>query len=102
MISQTPEDIRIRAEKWIKFLGQGELVAGRSTVGGGSLPGATLPTWLVAIKHPHLNKIISGLRMANPPIIARLEEDRLVMDPRSVLKRQDDLFLKNVKSILIN
>lgn len=100
MISQPLDRIRSRAERWIEFLGQGDLVEGKSTVGGGSLPGETLPTWLVALSVNHLNKILSSLRQAHPPIIARLEEDRLVLDPRTVLVNQEEQLLSNLQLIL--
>jgi L-seryl-tRNA(Ser) seleniumtransferase len=100
MISQPLDRIRSRAERWIEFLGQGDLVEGKSTIGGGSLPGETLPTWLVALSVNHLNKILSSLRQAHPPIIARLEEDRLVLDPRTVLVNQEEQLLSNLQLIL--
>lgn len=100
MISQTPDEIRSRAEGWIKVLEQGEIIAGSSTVGGGSLPGETLPTWLVALEVPNLNKVSAQLRQVEPPIIARIEKDLLVLDPRTVLISQDNLLLTSLKSIL--
>lgn len=100
MISQTPSEIHSRAEGWMKKLRQGEIIAGSSTVGGGSLPGETLPTWLVALKVRHLNKVSTQLRQAEPPIIARIENDLLVLDPRTVLISQDNLLLTSLKSIL--
>ena len=75
MISEPLEQIKSRAKKWIGAIGQGDLVEGKSTIGGGSLPGETLPTWLVAISIRHPNHVLSLLRKSLPPIIARLEED---------------------------
>jgi L-seryl-tRNA(Ser) seleniumtransferase len=100
MISQPLEEIHSRAKKWIKFLGKGKIIAGRSTVGGGSLPGETLPTWLVAIKHPHPDHLQSQLRQTLPPIIARIDENHLVLDPRTVFASQEEIFLKNLGHIL--
>lgn len=102
MISESLEEIKIRAARWIEFLGQGDLLEGESTVGGGSLPGETLPTWLVAFSVQHPNKVLSSLREAHPPIIARLEENRLVLDPRTVLKNQEEQLLTNLGQILGN
>ena len=102
MISQTPEEIHSRAIKWVKVLGKGELIPGRSTVGGGSLPGETLPTWLVAIKHRHPNQLQNQLRQTQPPIIARIDENQLVLDPRTVIASQEKIFLKNLSYILNN
>jgi L-seryl-tRNA(Ser) seleniumtransferase len=100
MISEPLEQIKSKAGRWIEFLGQGDLVEGKSTVGGGSLPGETLPTWLIAFSVRHPNKVLSSLREAQPPIIARLEEDRLVLDPRTVLANQEELLLSNLQMIL--
>lgn len=100
MISEPLEQIKSRAKKWIGAIGQGDLVEGKSTIGGGSLPGETLPTWLVAISVRHPNHVLSLLRKSLPPIIARLEEDRIVLDPRTVLVEQEDQLLSNLNEIL--
>jgi L-seryl-tRNA(Ser) seleniumtransferase len=100
MISEPLEQIKSRAKKWIGAIGQGDLVEGKSTIGGGSLPGETLPTWLVAISIRHPNHVLSLLRKSLPPIIARLEEDRIVLDPRTVLVEQEDQLLSNLNEIL--
>ena len=100
MISEPLEQIKSKAGRWIEFHGQGDLVEGKSTVGGGSLPGETLPTWLIAFSVRHPNKVLSSLREAQPPIIARLEEDRLVLDPRTVLANQEEQLLSNLQMIL--
>jgi len=100
MISQPLDKIHARASHWIKIIGQGSIIEGKSTVGGGSLPGETLPTWLVAIDNPHPNKILAELREANPPIIARIGESRLVLDPRTVLIPQEETLLTSLKLIL--
>jgi L-seryl-tRNA(Ser) seleniumtransferase len=100
MISEPLEQIKSRANNWIGAIGQGDLVEGKSTVGGGSLPGETLPTWLVAISVRHPNNVLSLLRKSQPPIIARLEGDRVVLDPRTVLVDQEDQLLSNLKAIL--
>ena len=70
-----------------------ELLAGVSAVGGGSAPGVELPTWLVAIEKRGLtpNALEDRLRRLTPPVIARIEHDRLVLDLRTVLIEQDAL-----------
>lgn len=100
MISSPLDQIEQRARKWIGYLGEGELLKGESTVGGGSLPGEILPTWLVAFQVRSPNRILAKLRQASPAIIARLEGDRLVLDPRTVLAEQDELLLKTLLEIL--
>ena len=62
-----------------------------SAVGGGSAPGVELPTCLVAIEKSGLtpDALEERLRRLTPPIIARIEHDRLVIDLRTVLLEQD-------------
>jgi L-seryl-tRNA(Ser) seleniumtransferase len=100
MISASPGAMRACAEKWAGRLGQGQVIPGRSTVGGGSLPGETLPTFLLALSVPHPNDFLARLRQANPPLIARLQEDRVVFDPRTVLPEQDETLIGVIQASL--
>lgn len=100
MITAPAEELQTRAQAWAEALGQGEVVAGESTVGGGSLPGETLPTYLLALPAKRPNRLLARLHQANPPIIARLENDRLVLDPRTVLPEQEPALLANLKEVL--
>jgi L-seryl-tRNA(Ser) seleniumtransferase len=78
-----------------------ERVAGASTIGGGSAPGAELPTHLIAVDRNGLSPdaFEQRLRAATPPLIARIEHDRLVLDLRTVLPEQDDMVLSILQSI---
>jgi L-seryl-tRNA(Ser) seleniumtransferase len=98
MIAATPEQMRTRANEWSVTLNQRrwkscQVIPGRSTVGGGSLPGETLPTYLLALNLAHPDQVLERLRAGSPPIIARVEENRVVLDPRSVLPEQDETLL---------
>ena len=95
MISRAETGLREQAEAWVRMLaGMGisaEAVPGRSTVGGGSLPGETLPTWLVAVARNEgtgPSASAARLRCGDPPLVARIVDDRLVLDPRTVLPEQ--------------
>lgn len=97
----TPVDaIAQRAGRWRKMLGEAgvasEIVDGCSAVGGGSLPGETLPTRLVALPMEHPDRLASALRDVNPPVIGRIENGRLVLDPRTVQVNEDQALLENV------
>ena len=72
------------------------LTSGASAVGGGSAPGVTLPTVLVALERDGISAaaIEQRLRATDPPIIARIEDDRVVLDLRTVLEAQDALLLR--------
>jgi L-seryl-tRNA(Ser) seleniumtransferase len=93
MINQDEASLNRRARTWVrklKTLGvTAQVVPGCSPVGGGSLPGETLPTRLVALDVASPDVVAARLRAGEPPVIARIEDDRLVLDPRTVLPEQD-------------
>jgi L-seryl-tRNA(Ser) seleniumtransferase len=62
-----------------------------SAIGGGSAPGVELPTWLIAIEKPGVtpDALEALLRRRSPPVIARIERDRVLLDLRTVLPDQD-------------
>ncbi|MBI2976275.1 MAG: L-seryl-tRNA(Sec) selenium transferase [Chloroflexi bacterium] len=88
MIAMPLPEIEARANRWAQAWG-GEVVDGQSTVGGGSLPGETLPTKLVALSVRSPNKFLAKLRAAPTPVIARVEGDRVVFDPRTVSETEE-------------
>jgi L-seryl-tRNA(Ser) seleniumtransferase len=100
MISLPLEATRERAGRWCVSLGAGEVVPGSSTVGGGSLPEETLPTALLALDVPQPNRFLARLRALQPAIIARVENERIVLDPRTVLPEQDAALLAGVNAAL--
>jgi len=100
MIATTPEQNKARAEGWAKELGQGEITPGESTVGGGSLPGESLPTFLLSLAVKSPDKFLEKLRQQQPPIIARTENDRVLLDPRTVLPEQEGALLVGLKNML--
>jgi L-seryl-tRNA(Ser) seleniumtransferase len=67
------------------------VIDGVSTIGGGSAPGAELATRLVQLERDGLSadQIEERLRTSEPPIIARIQDDRVVLDLRTVLPEQD-------------
>ncbi len=100
MIGTTPEQIEARAQRWRAMLGMGEVIESRSTVGGGSLPEETLPTYVLALHVPQPNKFLSKLRAANPPVIARVENEQVMFDPRTVLPEEEGALMVALKNIL--
>lgn len=100
MIAASPEQIQTRAQAWAGAIGQGLAIPGQSTVGGGSLPGETLPTFLLAISSRSPDRLLARLRRASPPIIARVQEDQVVLDPRSVLAEQEAALLAELQKAL--
>ncbi|TET51430.1 MAG: L-seryl-tRNA(Sec) selenium transferase [Anaerolineales bacterium] len=104
MISQPVEELGKRAQRWRRSLRQAglevDVIDGESTIGGGSLPGEKLPTKLVALSVERPDGLTAALRAADPPIIARIDEDRVVLDPRTVLVEQESQLLQAVKQIM--
>jgi L-seryl-tRNA(Ser) seleniumtransferase len=97
MMSLTPDHVKVRAESWRNALGAGDVMESESTVGGGSLPDESTPTFVLALSVKSPDKFLKKLREANPPIIARTENDRVLFDPRTVL--DDELFLATLKRV---
>jgi L-seryl-tRNA(Ser) seleniumtransferase len=101
MISQSASRIQERAQRWATELqARGvdcEIAPGWSAVGGGSLPGETLPTHLVALGTGSPDQWSARLRAGQPPVIARIEDDRLVLDPRTVLDEQEEILWSMVE-----
>jgi L-seryl-tRNA(Ser) seleniumtransferase len=77
-----------------------EVVPGESAVGGGSLPGETLLTHLVALRVADETALAERLRRGNPPVIGRLERNRLLLDLRTVLPEDDTLLLAALDAAL--
>lgn len=100
MIAAPAEAIRARAETWAQALGAGDVVPAESTVGGGSLPGETLPTFALRLAVADPDRFLAQLRRAEPPVIARLQDDRVLLDPRTVLPEQEDHLLETLRQAL--
>jgi L-seryl-tRNA(Ser) seleniumtransferase len=100
MIAASTKGIKKRARAWAKALGQGDVIEEKSTVGGGSLPEETLLTWVLALTVSKPNNFAALLRKANPPIIVRVSEDKVMLDPRTVFAEQESALIASLKEIL--
>jgi len=100
MLSRKSDEIKMQALTWIEELGMGVLMPGKSTTGGGSLPEESLDSWLVALSFSKPDKFLSLLRKQNPPIIARIQNNQVVFDPRTVIDYQEYAFLNGVKAAI--
>ena len=80
------------------------MLRGRSTIGGGSLPGQTLETWLLALECEAVpggpDEVLRRLRESSTPVIARIEDGRVVIDPRSVFLEEEDALLRAIREAL--
>ena len=104
MISMPPEDVENRAKAWQGRIGRGStVVEAQSTIGGGSLPGDTLPSFALQVRSPKdssINSLAHALRTAPTPVIGRIEDDSLLLDPRTVLPEQDAALVETVSRAL--
>jgi len=96
MLHLSPDEIEARAQALAATLANREwhvaMISGSSAVGGGSAPGLQLPTVLLSIEKEGQSAAATEawLRALDPPVIARIEHDRVVLDLRTVLPDQDD------------
>ncbi len=92
MIRQTPAAIYQRAEGLLARLPgiAAEIVPGKSVIGGGSTPEQELETWLIALETPDAAAAERQLRAGDPPVIARIEEERVLLDLRTVLPEEEN------------
>jgi L-seryl-tRNA(Ser) seleniumtransferase len=101
MIAAKPQELDAKAavwaERWKRSGLDARVLDAQSTVGGGSLPGETLPTRVVALKVPSPDDFAARLRRNYPPIVARIEEQRVLIDPRTILPQDEDLLLTGVE-----
>ena len=101
-ISMPVPKIEERARNWKSAIGTGEVIDVRSAIGGGSLPGQTLPSRALAITPPHgPDAFASALRCASPPVIARIEDEQVVLDPRTVAEDEDEQVITALKACLV-
>lgn len=105
MIARPLATLEQQALAWQEAIGPSARVEkGESTIGGGSLPGETLPTWLVSLSPEGIPGGAKGLarrlRQQTPPIIARIQGERVVLDPRTVLPAEEEALLRAVRTAL--
>ncbi len=109
MIQTSREEIAVRAARLAEGIGarpgiSASVEDGESVIGGGSTPGQSLPTKVVAIRHARRSaqELEALLRRNSPPIIARLERDELLLDLRTVFEDQDQSIAQAFEKITMN
>lgn len=104
MISMPSDTIKTRAEAWQGQVGRGSfVVATKSTIGGGSLPGDTLPSWALQLRTSDdgsVDSLAQSLRTSPTPVIGRIEDNTLLLDPRTVFPDQEPALLDSVTRAL--
>jgi L-seryl-tRNA(Ser) seleniumtransferase len=100
MIAASTETLQRRAQHWADSLGTGRVIPGESTVGGGALPGETLPSALLCLDVRSPNRFLSRLRALPTPVVARILDEKVVLDPRTVLPFQEGALLSGLRQVL--
>jgi L-seryl-tRNA(Ser) seleniumtransferase len=106
MIALTIQSIGERADRLAAALSaagyHAQVRDGCSTIGGGSAPGSTIPTRLVALgpSPASADALEAALRAADPPVIARIEDGHVMLDLRTVIPDDDDILASQVASAL--
>jgi L-seryl-tRNA(Ser) seleniumtransferase len=92
LIRQSAAAIRTRAEALLARVPElrAEIVPGTSVAGGGATPGQSIPTWLIAVDCADLQEAERRLRAGDPPVLARIENERLILDLRTVFPEEED------------
>jgi L-seryl-tRNA(Ser) seleniumtransferase len=99
MLAASPEALRARAVQLAARV-NATVVETESAVGGGSLPGQTQPSWAVALDSPSADELATALRRAQPPVVGRIENDRVLLDLRAVLPEHDHLLETAIGQVL--
>lgn len=100
MLARTAAELRRRTERFAERLGEKsnenidlkfEIIEGNSVVGGGSAPAIQPPTTLLALRHEKMSgaKLEESLRFSRPPVIARILEDKVLIDLRTVSEAEE-------------
>jgi L-seryl-tRNA(Ser) seleniumtransferase len=101
MIAATAESLQSRANSIASQLNSANISVRetKSTVGGGSLPGQVLPSWALAFEVPKPDDVAKRLRIGSPGVFGRLEDQRIILDLRSILPEQDDDLLAALERV---
>jgi L-seryl-tRNA(Ser) seleniumtransferase len=110
IISTPIDDIQRRAAAWAESLGCiACVIEGETMIGGGSMPGASIPTKLLAIgskgnvpSQKFVQDLVKKLRAYSPAIIGRVDDNVLLLDPRTVLPEEDETVLKALRMLCLS
>jgi L-seryl-tRNA(Ser) seleniumtransferase len=101
MVTAELEALRARAMAIAEALGwsEGEVVDSRATIGGGSLPGDTMPSVALRVPTQAPSRDAKRLRTGEPPVVGRIEDEALLVDLRSVNPQDDELLLAALRAL---
>ncbi|OJX47320.1 MAG: L-seryl-tRNA(Sec) selenium transferase [Chloroflexi bacterium 44-23] len=99
MISRSAEDIQLSAHAWQRTIQHGDVINCRSTIGGGSMPEETLPSYALSFTVRNPDQFVKQLRQFPIPIIARIENEKVLLDPRTVFSVQEEVLCNQIKTL---
>ncbi|MBI2765480.1 MAG: L-seryl-tRNA(Sec) selenium transferase [Chloroflexi bacterium] len=100
MLAAPLEQVRSRAEHWAAAAGAaGSIVAAKTMVGGGSLPGEGVATWCAALALPGADEVAKEFRRGEPAIVPRVHDGRVLLDPRTVDAASDGAVARRIAAI---
>jgi L-seryl-tRNA(Ser) seleniumtransferase len=89
MIRLSADEIRTRAESLAAQLPHAKVLSGNSVIGGGATPEQSIATWVIAIECADVVETERRLRAADPPVVARIEDGKLIVDLRTVFVEEE-------------
>ncbi len=102
MIRASADEIRERAERLVEAVPvlDAGVEPGESVIGGGSTPEQAIPTWLIAVTHADVVAAEKRLRAGDPPVIARIEDGRLLLDLRTVFPEEEEELKRALRNLM--
>ncbi|HYW45287.1 MAG TPA: L-seryl-tRNA(Sec) selenium transferase [Bryobacteraceae bacterium] len=104
MIRQAAAEIRSRAEALLARAPgiRAEVVPVNSVIGGGATPEQAIPSWAIAVECADVVETERRLRLGDPPVVARIEDERLLLDLRTVFREEEAELLAALGASLRN
>jgi L-seryl-tRNA(Ser) seleniumtransferase len=104
MLRQPADAIRARAASLLAGLPElnAELIPGESVIGAGATPEQSIPTWLIGVACAGVVEAEKRLRGGDPPIVARIEDGRLIFDLRTVFPEEEAALALALRALLVS
>lgn len=96
MIRRNSNEIKARAIDFVEGI-DAEVIPGESVIGGGATPETAIPTWLIALNGTP-REWEEHLRNSDPPVIARIHEDRVLLDLRTVFPEEEEQLRRAIQA----
>jgi L-seryl-tRNA(Ser) seleniumtransferase len=103
MIRISTEQVRERAERLAGGVPslRARIEPGESVIGGGSTPAQSIPTWLIVMELQDVTGAEKRLRSGDPPVIARIEDDRILLDLRTVFAEEEEELKRALEVLMV-